>query len=95
MTPRPAKSLLVLRGISQRHVARTYGCAATFVNDCLSGRLKPPPKLRAHVAALLELDEATVWPEFQPPIEEDPGYGVPETTSRKGHHLDRSSKSYA
>jgi transcriptional regulator with XRE-family HTH domain len=97
VTHRPAKYLLAFRGIPQSEIARTYGTSAPYVNDCLSGRKKPSPKLRAHVARMLGLPEATVWPEFpNPEIERDPATnGAPESTSTEGANLDRSSTLYA
>lgn len=97
MTHRPAKYLLAWRGIPQRQVALTYGTSAPYINDVLSGRKKPSRELRAHVAQMLGLDEAVVWPEFnEPQKEEGPAnQRGPQTNHTEGANLDRSDTLYA
>lgn len=89
MTTRPAKTLLAVRGITQRAVARSYGTGTspTYISDILAGRRKPSKALRSHIASMLELSEATVWPEFndqekkEAPADDDGGHKTEAATT--------------
>lgn len=59
--PHPAKGELAVRRISNRDVARGYGCSEHYVGRVLNGFSAPSTGFRAYLAELLEADEADLF----------------------------------
>jgi hypothetical protein len=50
-----------MRGIRNRRIAEEAGCSEGWVSQCLLGRAKPSPRLRATVAHVLQLPEEMLF----------------------------------